>query len=258
MVNRNLTYKLRRPLSLITAITLALQSILLGGVWGGFPALAATATFNFTTAGEYTPTANFSVFDGTAHFKASWSDISSGLPATGSVTRLITPATAGLVWTVTDILDGAYKSTDYGATWNNVSINANFQLRDGSTISGDAGANAVNIVLVGEDSGDSGPAIAWSTNSGAGWTYDNTLPGATGLKTVAHKATATVYTWALMSDGTPLRTTDIDADPWLPVAPTGLTTGDSLLWIEDEGLLLASGATDGDGKVFYSTDYGTT
>ncbi|AKM84878.1 MAG: subtilisin-like protein serine protease [candidate division Kazan bacterium GW2011_GWA1_50_15] len=256
MVSNRLASKLRRPLSLATAITLALQSIVLGGIFGGNPAMAATATFNFTTPGDYSPTANFAIHGGAAHFKVSWSDTSSGLPTTDPLTDLISPSSAGLAWAATGGTDGAYKSTDYGATWSNISIDANFIPDDFEVTPGDGGSNAVNLFVGGQDS--SAAAYAYSTDNGTNWTYDDTtLAPFQGIASVAHKSSATSYTWVLHKNGAISRTEDVDTlMAWGAQLPPAFGTGRQLLWDATDSTLIVSGGNAGTGKVLFSSDNG--
>jgi len=250
-----LTIKSRRLFAFITAFTLVFQSVILGGIFGGFPAYASTATYNFTTPAEYTVTDTFAIHGGTAHFKIDWADVASSIPSVATITDLISPASAGLVWSATGDVDGAYKSINYGGNWNNISINADFIPDDFEVTLGDAGANAVNLFVGGSDT--VAGAYAYSTNNGTNWTYNDTaLVGAQNIVSVAHKSSATSYTWVFHRDGAISRTEDIDVITIWAFVATPFADARQLLWDETNGLLIASGGDLVDGKVSFSNDNG--
>ncbi|PIR98785.1 hypothetical protein COT87_02935, partial [Candidatus Collierbacteria bacterium CG10_big_fil_rev_8_21_14_0_10_44_9] len=228
---------------------------MLGGIFNGSPTFASTSTYNFTTAGEYSATNNFSVFGGTAHFKLTWPTVGIGFPGTFA-TSMVSPA-ENLVWATLNAQNAVYKSTNAGGAWSHVSIDADFTAVDMITVSGDAGGNAVNLVTVGTDAVNPG-GVAWSTNNGTNWTYADNLGVGANFVAVAHKSTATSYSWFMNSSGVIQRVTDIDlwSNPSLMVLD-GITAGSSMLYIDDKGLVIVGGMVGASGAVFYSADNGT-
>ena len=243
----------RRLVAIMTALVIALQSVLPGGFFGANRALAASQIYDFSDSGDYSAGANASIHNGTGHFLLTWADrTSSGFGGSGSFKDIYSPESEGRVWAAVSDGDGdMYISTDGGATWSADSI-AGFDADKFIEPTGDA---SENLIVSGDLSAGGNLVAYYSTDYGDTWTvgtFDFAVPVSRGID-LTHDS-ADNHTWMLADNGISVRSTDGGVN-WSSQGAVGLTVGRGIEWIT-ANTIVATGSDGGTPRVVFSTDSG--
>ena len=240
--------KLGKILSTVTAVSIALQAVLLP-FSGNIPvASAATQRYLFSDSGDYTTGLNAQVTDSDVQFNLTWTAQDTDFGGNhGDMDALLSPASAGVVLAVSDGV--AYRSTDYGASWS--TILGAITVADIVEVTND-GTN--NLVAVGDDGGGN-PEFHYSDDFGATWTDSGASLGVVGEATSATYDATDNQVFASLALGRVAISSDGGVNWALTSGATSLVPVDRIIQAGDDRLVV-SGTQGGQGTIRYSDDDG--